>query len=90
MSTRTPKIETPPPWATDPTTRLIACMDGPLVNQWFFLAEWQERVSAAKNMLALGQRRSPVLDYAPDGATATHPKWPMASGTAMRHRLRRG
>jgi hypothetical protein len=82
----TPKPPPPPPsWATD-GTQLIACLDGPLVNQWFFLAQWQERVSAAKNMAALGQRRSPVLDYAPDGTTVAHPQWPMAHGSAMRSR----
>lgn len=87
-TTKAEKAKSPPPWATD-GTRLIACLDGPLVNQWFFLADWQERVSAAKHMLALGQRRSPVLDYAPDGTTATHPEWRIASGTAMHYRPRR-
>lgn len=88
MSTTKPeKIKTPPPWATDARTRLVACFDGPYVNQWFFLAERQERITAARNMLALGQRRSPVLDYVEDG-TMQHPEWAMAQGARMVHRPR--
>lgn len=87
MSTRTttPKVKTPPPWATDPKTRLVGCFDGPYVNQWFFLEEWQGRITAAKNMLALGQRRSAVLDYVENG-TMQHPEWEMTQGAKMVHR----
>lgn len=86
MTTSTPKVKTPPPWVTDPSIRLIACIDGPLQNQWFFESEWTERVAAAQRMLALGQRRSATLDYVQDGVTP-HPEWPLlAQGAAMYHR----
>lgn len=91
MATRTtaPKEKTPPPWATDPMTLLVACIDGPLQDQWFFKADWDERVSAARHMADRSQRRSPTLDYVQDGVVP-HPEWPaLAQGTAMYHRPER-
>jgi hypothetical protein len=71
----------PPSWTYEP---LVACIDGPMVGQWFLQVDWDARIEAARYMLDLGQRRSPVLDYAASG-TEPHPEWPTARGAAMHY-----
>lgn len=85
-----PKEKAPPPWATDPTTRLVACIDGPLRDQWFLQKDWDERVDAARYMTERSERRSPVLDYVEDGVVP-HPEWSaLAQGAAMYFRQKGG
>jgi hypothetical protein len=69
------------------TTRaLVACVDGPMQGQWYFLTDWDERVESAKYMAVRGQRRSVCLDYEAAGAPIPHPDEPLAMGTPLTYR----
>jgi hypothetical protein len=62
---------------------LVACLDGPMVNQWFYLPEWQERREAELRM-----NRTPAtgaaLGYVPvRGETIPHPTHPTAVAHAL-------
>jgi hypothetical protein len=65
---------------------LVACLDGPLVNQWFYLDQWHERRAAEERM-----NRTPytgaALGYAPvRGETIDHPSHPTATAHALAYR----
>lgn len=86
MAARKPADTKPPTWLGKP---LVACVDGPMINQWFFVPDWEGRLTAARHMLDRDQPRSPVLDYVED-ATIPHPQWgDAAPGRAMYYRPRR-
>jgi hypothetical protein len=75
-----------PDWAAEP---LVACVNGPLIGQWFTLADWTARQDAARRMKERGQRPTPALDYAPTGATVSHPHVSDVSGAAWQVRAPR-
>jgi hypothetical protein len=65
---------------------LVACLDGPLVNQWFYLAEWHERRAAEERM-----RHTPysgaALGYVPvRDEMVDHPSHPTAKAHALAYR----
>jgi len=72
-------------WVHEP---LVACVDGPMVNQWFTQKDWDARLDAARYMIARGGRRSPALDYVADRArpAITNPEDHAASGTVLCYR----
>jgi hypothetical protein len=66
--------------------QLVAVQDGPLAGQWFTLADWQERLRAARRMLDASGRRSPSLDYVPAGYQLTNPVLDHTYGQAAVYR----
>jgi hypothetical protein len=53
--------------------KLVACLDGPLVNQWFYLDEWHERRATEERMHHTPETGA-ALGYVPvRGETVQHP-----------------
>ena len=69
-------------WTAQP---LVACVDGPMVGQWYFQTDWDERVAAADYMAAKGERRQACLDYVVGSGMVEHPDQP-AKGTPLRYK----
>lgn len=55
------------------TEPLVACVDGPMVGQWYTEADWRERVAVAQRMLDKGQRPAACLAYKPGRDEVTGP-----------------
>lgn len=68
------------------TSQLVACVDGPLVGQWFYLEEWRARLASARHMLELNGTPQPVLAYSrpSPGDMVAHPQFDDVAGMAVR------
>jgi hypothetical protein len=55
---------------------LAALTGGPMDGFWFFAADWQESLTASRNMDAANQRPSPRLNYRDSGTDIRHPREP--------------
>lgn len=65
--------------------KLVVCVDGPKVGQWFYLDDWKTQRAAALSLDGLEVRQS-VLDYAPTTTLYEHPTVPGIVGNALYHR----
>jgi hypothetical protein len=75
------RSKAPPKWIHED---LVACLDGPLINQWFTAEDWAARVEAARYILeARGARRQPCLDYEMTSRRVRHPDQEMATGGVL-------
>lgn len=70
----------------DPGRELVACLDGPMSNQWFYLDEWQQRRESSR-------RYSPdtpagcALGYVPvRGTKVPHPTVEGVEANALAYR----
>ena len=79
--TKKPKKKRPE-WTRQP---LVACVDGPLIHQWFTAEDWAARVEAARYLATeRGQRPAPALHYFA-GGTVAHPEYSDVTGRALHY-----
>jgi len=51
---------------------LIALVDGPMANQWFWLSDWRELRQSARDMAERGQQEDRCLRYRETGSEVAH------------------
>jgi hypothetical protein len=71
-----------PQWAGE---KLVVCEGGPKDGQWFFLADWEHMVRAAKRMADVEEQVPPVLQYVATKDVKPHPDYPTLFGFVAKH-----
>lgn len=64
----------------------MACVGGPRHGEWFYRADWDTRVEAARYMHERTGARARFLDYELTNEIVTHPQYGGCVGHAARWR----